>query len=146
MMARQPLRSLRSPDHIWEAAMKTAKTRGESLNAAANRLLATYGGLDAPAQPWIMQRDQVLLFGRILACAEFFDTVLDAFDYVDKPYKWEDVHDEWERLGRPEPPSGDDLREALMLRGGTRASELRRKHSRDKQRWNAFLDALEAHE
>jgi hypothetical protein len=145
-MARQPLRSLRVPDHIWEGAMKTAKSRGESLNAVANRLLAAYGGVDAVAQPWITQPDQVLVFGRILVHAEVFDTAAAAFHYLEKPYKWDDLHDEWERLGCPQPPSLDDLEETRMLGAGTRDGELRRKHSRDEQRWTAFTDVVEAQE
>lgn len=104
MMARQPLRSLRMPDRIWDAAMTTAKDRGESLSAAANRLLAAYGGVDAPPQPWIMRPDQVIEFGHILAAAGAFDTPQDALYYIEKPHKWEDEHDEWLRLGRPSPP------------------------------------------
>lgn len=103
-MARQPLRSLRVPDHIWKAAMDTARNRGESLSAVANRLLAAYGGVDAPPQPWITQPDQVLEFGERLAAAGAFDTPADALYYIDKPYKWDDEHDEWVRLGSPTPP------------------------------------------
>lgn len=126
--------------------MKMAKNRGESLNAVANRLLAFYGGVDATAQPWVTQPDQVLVFGRVLANAEVFESAEEAFYYMEKPYKWDDLHDEWERLGCPQPPSRDDLEEARMLGAGTRSGELRRKHSRDKQRWTAFTDVIEAQE
>jgi hypothetical protein len=104
MMARQPLRSLRVPDRIWGAAMSTANNRGESLNAAINRLLAVYAGVDVPTQPWTTQPDQVLAFGRVLAAADVIDAAGDAFYYVEKPYKWDDLYDKLERLGRPWPP------------------------------------------
>jgi len=84
--------------------MKTAGERGESLNAVTKRLLAMYGGVDMPPQPWISQPDQVLAFGHVLAEAGVIDTAADAFCYIERPYKWDDLHDEWVRLGCPCPP------------------------------------------
>lgn len=106
-MARQPLRSLRVPDRIWEPAMAAAEQRGESLSAAANRFLAGYGGVDLPDQPWILSRDEVLSFGHVLAAGDAFTTPDDVLYYFEKPYKWDDLHDEWVKLGSPQPPESN---------------------------------------
>ncbi|GAA4428751.1 hypothetical protein GCM10023169_30230 [Georgenia halophila] len=42
----QPLRSIRVPEYIWQAAKEEAERRGESLNAAIVRLLAAYARVD----------------------------------------------------------------------------------------------------
>ena len=104
MSGRQPLRSLRVPDHLWDAAKAAAEGRGESVNAAVNRMLTTYAGVDVANQPWVLRPDLVPAFGRALAAANAFDTADDAFYYLEKPYKWEDLHHEWEQLGSPWPP------------------------------------------
>ncbi len=104
MTGRQPLRSVRVPDHLWDAAKAAAEGRGESVNAAVNRMLMAYAGVDVADQPWVLRPDLVLAFGRVLAAAGALDTVDDAFYYVEKPYKWEDLHQVWVQLGSPWPP------------------------------------------
>ncbi|MBO0879034.1 MAG: hypothetical protein J2P17_01345 [Mycobacterium sp.] len=84
--------------------MATAKEHGESLNAAANRLLAFYAGIDAADLPWAMNEKKVLAFSAILAAAGALDTAQDAIDYFTKPYKFDDLHDAWEQLDQPRPP------------------------------------------
>lgn len=38
-----PLRSVRVPDEVWQAALEAAAKRGESLSAAIVRMLREYG-------------------------------------------------------------------------------------------------------
>lgn len=104
MMARQPLRSLRVPDHIWDAAMARAGALGESLSSAVNRFLAVYGGVDAAPALWFTDPGEVLTFGFVLSEADMLDTADDVLYYIDKPHKWDELHEEWIRLDRPRAP------------------------------------------
>lgn len=108
-MAGQPLRSLRVPDHIWEAGKTTAYQRGESWNAAVVRLMAAYGGVDvAGEKAWLLDYHEVLSFAHILDALDWFAGVGDVLDYFDKPHKWSDLRRAWVDAGRPWPPSSDN--------------------------------------
>jgi hypothetical protein len=62
-------------------------------------------GVNAPPPHpvWYADPDQVLAFGRVLADADLLeaDTAAAAFDYIDKPFKWDPEHAIWDVSGRP---------------------------------------------
>lgn len=70
----------------------------------------------------------------------------DVIDYFEEPWKWAPEYQIWDDADRPRPPSQDDLAEARMLGGGPAAHDLERRHSHDKQCWNAFLEVMEAYQ
>jgi hypothetical protein len=68
---------------------------------------------------WYAEPDQVLTFGRVLADAELLDddTAKAAFDYIEKPYKWDPEHAIWDVSGHPTSDADDNWRWKKFLRG-----------------------------
>lgn len=54
---------------------------------------------------WYEDRGEMIAFGKVLD-----ELGVDPWEYIEKPWKWDDEHTAWEKLGRPaEVEDIDDL-------------------------------------
>lgn len=94
---------------------------------------------------WHRDISSLQVFGRVLVECGVLESPAAVCDYFEAPDRYEPEHDVWCRVGRPRPPSRDDVDAARMIgREGPAGQQLLRKHHGEVLSWDRFCGLLDA--